>query len=296
MADAPGEARRERAGRGLGDQQRRGRVLVAPDRQPEGGVRGGPAGVQRHPRAPTRVRAEAGRARAVVGADDLARAPHARPAEDGASLNLRRSGRPRLAPRDLTDPGRGRDGGEAVSARAAQPPGAARGDRSGQRVLVRDLPPPAALLRAVPHPAWHRAADRADPRIGAARAAHQRGDRRGRRSRPLARAGRRPASGCGGARGRRAGRGHAPARHAANYRPARCGRLPRAAALLGGAPRGGARRGARRAHARGPGRPDPQPRPDARRAGQRNRITRGEARAPDERAPQTPGEDPRTCA
>ena len=122
-------------------------------------------------------------------------------------------------------------------------------------------------------------------------AAHQRGDRRGRRGRPLARAGRRRASGCGGARGRRAGRGHAPARHAANYRPARCGRLPRAAALLGGAPRGGARRGARRAHARGPGRPDPQPRPDARRAGQRDRITRGEARAPDERAPQTPGED-----
>ena len=75
VGDADGAARRDRARRGLGDQQRRGRVLVAARRFAEGGAGRRPEAVRDRRGVLALVRAAAGRRLVLRGTDDAASLP-----------------------------------------------------------------------------------------------------------------------------------------------------------------------------------------------------------------------------
>ena len=102
MGDAHGAARRHPVRRGLGDQLRRRRVLVAARSLAVRGARGGAAAVRHGRRVPPRVLPEAGRG-ALRRPDDrslLGTRPDQRP---GVALQADPEGRPPRAPRDRGD-------------------------------------------------------------------------------------------------------------------------------------------------------------------------------------------------
>ena len=102
MGDAHGAARRHPVRRGLGDQLRCRRVLVAARSLALRGARGGAAAVRHGRRVPPRVLSEAGRG-ALRRPDDrslLGTRPDQRP---GVALQADPEGRPPRAPRDRGD-------------------------------------------------------------------------------------------------------------------------------------------------------------------------------------------------